>query len=101
MPNAQLRDALEKAHDASANSVAELQTTAHDAMADVGSRGREMMDRAGQTAGYAYDMARQTAGESTDQVWNFVRSRPYTAVAIAAGVGVLVGGLLWANNRRD
>ena len=99
MATAELRDALAKAHDASANSVAELQHTAHDAMADVGSRGRDMMDRAGKTAGYAYDMARAQTVDGAGQAWDFVRSRPYTSVAIAAGLGVLVGGLLWANRR--
>lgn len=99
MPTAQLRDALAKAHDPSANSVAELQHTAHDAMSDVGSRGRELLDRAGQSAGNAYGVARKGTVNGAGQAWDFVRERPYTAVAIAAGLGVLVGGLLWASRR--
>lgn len=99
MSTTQLRDALEKAHDASANSVADLQTTSHDAMSDVATRSRDVMDRAGRNASQAYDMARERTTEGAGQVWDFVRSRPYTAVAIAAGVGVIVGGLLWASRR--
>jgi len=99
MPTAQLRDALVKAHDASANSVAELRHTTSDATSDVGSRSRDLMDRAGQTASNAYGAAREGTVGGAEQVVDFVRERPYTAVAIAAGLGVLVGGLLWASRR--
>ncbi|MDB5295113.1 MAG: hypothetical protein JWO31_1096 [Phycisphaerales bacterium] len=99
MSTTQLRDALEKSHDAAANSVAELRVSAQDVMQDAGSRGRRYVDRAGRQASHAYDVARDRTTEGAEQAWDFVRSRPYTSIAIAAGLGVLVGGLLWARSR--
>lgn len=110
MSSPTLRDAMEKVRDPAANSVADLKLNAQrvsDEMAersrDSRSRMRGAMKSARRTASrvggevsHGYDVARDYTVRGAEETWSFMRSRPVMSIAIAVGVGVLIGGLLLA-----
>jgi ElaB/YqjD/DUF883 family membrane-anchored ribosome-binding protein len=114
MSSATLRDAMEKVRDPAANSVADLKLHAQrtsDEMAkrsrDARSRMRGAMKSARKTAGrvgdevsHGYDVARDYTVRGAEEAWSFMRSRPMVTLAIATGIGVLIGGLLLARPQR-
>jgi len=114
MSSATLRDAMEKVRDPAANAVADLKSHAqqfgndladHSRDARGAMRGymksaRKSASRMGNEMSHGYDVARDATVHGAEEAWNFVRARPVVSIAIAAGVGVLLGGFLLARNHR-
>jgi len=113
MASATLSDAIEKVHDVAANSVADIQSHASDLKADLPGYKDEIVSavsnaydsskrtaqRAMKSAGRAYDSARDYTVDGVKSATRAVRSHPVTTVAIAAGVGLLVGAFLMLRRR--
>jgi ElaB/YqjD/DUF883 family membrane-anchored ribosome-binding protein len=113
MASATLSDAIEKVHDAAANSVAQVQSHAGDLKSDlpgykdeivsaVGSAydaSKRTAQRAMKGAGQAYGTARDYTVDGVKSATRAARSHPVTTVAIAAGVGLLVGAFLMMRRR--
>jgi ElaB/YqjD/DUF883 family membrane-anchored ribosome-binding protein len=105
---------MEKVRDPAANAVADIKEHAQRLGGDLADRGGEArsamrgaMKSARKTAGrmgnemsHGYDVARDYTVHGAEEAWNFVRARPVVSIAIAAGVGVLLGGLLLARSHR-
>jgi len=114
MSSATLRDAMEKVRDPAANAVADIKQHAARAgnnLADRSSEARgavrgymksarKSAGRFGDEVSHGYDVARDATVHGAEEAWNFVRARPVVSIAIAAGVGVLLGGFLLARNHR-
>jgi ElaB/YqjD/DUF883 family membrane-anchored ribosome-binding protein len=101
---------MEKVRDPAANAVADIkehtQRLGSD-LADRSSDARSAMRGAFKSAGrmgrevsHGYDVARDYTVHGAEEAWSFVRARPVVSIAIAAGVGVLLGGLLLARSHR-
>jgi len=110
MASATLQDAIEKAHDVAANHVADIQGHAQDLKSNLADRKDEMMSSMGSMydsgrrsarklargAEEMYDVARDRTLDGVRSASRTVKSHPVTTVAIAAGVGLLVGAfLMW------
>jgi len=113
MASAALSDAIEKVHDTAANSVADIQSHAGDLKSDLSGYKDEIVSAVGNAydaskrtaqramkgAGNAYDTARDYTVDGVKNAARAARSHPVTTVAIAAGLGLLIGAILmW---RRD
>jgi ElaB/YqjD/DUF883 family membrane-anchored ribosome-binding protein len=70
------------------NNASKVAGTASEAAQDVYGQAR---DSAGRVADAASDAARSTAGSFEQAVRNLVENQPYTACAIALGIGWLLG----------
>jgi ElaB/YqjD/DUF883 family membrane-anchored ribosome-binding protein len=110
MATATLRDAIEKSHDAAANTVADIKSHGEELQADLSGYKDEIMSsarsmyqsgkRSAQKLAHGaeemYDMARDRALDGVRGATRTVKSHPVTTVALAAGVGLLVGAfLMW------
>lgn len=111
--SATIRDVIEKAHDPAANAVADLRehaAAAGEAASDYASQARGLANQAGKSLKRAasdagdklqdgYEAARKYAVSHSRDAVALVRQHPTTAIAIAVGVGVLVGGLFLMRRR--
>ena len=110
MATAALQDAIEKSHDVAANAAADIKGHAEDLKDDLSGykdeimsaagglyrSGRKSMGRLMNQAEHMYDEARDYTVDSVRSGVRTVRSHPVTTVAIAAGIGLLVGAfLMW------
>jgi len=110
MATATLQDAIEKSHDVSANAVADIKGHVEGLSDDLSGHkdeimsaargmyksGRKQMGRLMNQAEHVYDEARDYTVDSVRSGVRTVKSHPVTTVAIAAGVGLLVGAfLMW------
>ena len=110
MATATLQDAIEKSHDVASNAVADIKGHAEDLKDDLPGYKDEIMSAAGnlyksgrksvgrfaKQAEHMYDEARDYTVDSVRNGVRTARSHPVTTVAIAAGVGLLVGAfLMW------
>jgi ElaB/YqjD/DUF883 family membrane-anchored ribosome-binding protein len=121
--NSVLRHAAESAQDTGRNVVADIKSSAGDVKEELAGFRQEMMSyvdkamssvkgsahRAADSASHLYDAARdrthhlydaakdKTATAAHD-VHDYVRARPLTSIAVAAGVGVVLGA--WFLRRR-
>ena len=114
MSSASLRDAMEKVRDPAANAVADIKehtqrlgndladrsSDARSAMRGAFKSARKSAGRMGREVSHGYDVARDYTVHGAEEAWSFVRARPVVSIAIAAGVGVLLGGLLLARSHR-
>jgi len=113
MASATLSDAIEKVHDTAANYAADVKPRVDDLKSDLSGYKDEIVSAVGNAydaskrtaqramkgAGKAYDYARDHTVEGVRSATKAARSHPVTTVAIAAGLGLLVGAILmW---RRD
>lgn len=108
MSSATLRDAMNKVRDPAANAVADLQRHGGRLRDDLADRGhqaggamRDVRDAVGRTArrvgdelSEGYDTAREYTTRGAQEAWGAVRRHPTVSIAIAVGVGVLIGGLI-------
>ena len=108
MASATLNDAIEKSRDTAANTVAEIQSRAGDLKSDLPGYKDEIVsavgnayeaskrtaERAMDGAGRAYGTARDYTVDGVKSAARAARSHPVTTVAIAAGIGLLVGAVL-------
>jgi len=110
MASATLQDAIEKVHDAAANHVADIPEHVENLKSNLSDQKDELASRAGamyrsgrqsarklaRGAEVMYDVARDHALDGVRSATRTVKSHPVTTVAIAAGVGLLVGAfLMW------
>ena len=109
-----LNDAVAKSYDAASNSVADLQPhvdQAREQLSDYKDRGiaaaRHAMDSgrkwaksAANVASGWYDDARGYVSDHAQSAVRTARSHPLATVAIAAGVGLLIGSFLMLSRRR-
>jgi len=110
MATATLRDAIEKSHDVAANAVADIKGHSEELKSDLSGYKDEIMSAAGsmyksgkqsaqRLARGAEDMYETARDRTLDTVRSGVRtvkSHPVTTVAVAAGIGLLVGAfLMW------
>ena len=110
MATATLQDAIEKSHDVAANAAADIKGHAEDLTNDLSGykdeimsaagkmykSGRKSMGRFAKQAEHVYDEARDYTVDAVRDGVRTVKSHPVTTVAIAAGVGLLVGAfLMW------
>jgi len=113
MASATLNDAIEKVHDSAANVAADIKPHMDDLKSDLSGYKDEIVSAVGNAydaskrttqramkgAGKAYDYARDHAADGVRSATRAARSHPVTTVAIAAGLGLLIGAILmW---RRD
>ena len=110
MSNSNVRDVMEKVRDPAANAVADLREHAGQLRDDLAEHGREAVGvlreaarSARKTAGWVgdevahgYDVARDYTSKRAHEAMSLVHRHPTAAIAIAAGLGVLIGGLLLA-----
>ena len=110
MATATLKDAIEKSHDVAANTVADIKGHVESlkddlpgykdeimsAASNLYKSGRKSMSRWANEAEHLYDDARDYTMDAVKDGVRTVKSHPVTTVAIAAGVGLLVGAfLMW------
>jgi len=110
MATAELQDAIEKSHDVASNVAADIKGHVEglkddlpgykdEIMSAAGKlykSGRKSMGRWANQAEHLYDEARDYTVDSVRSGVRSVKSHPVTTVAIAAGVGLLVGAfLMW------
>ncbi len=114
MNRTSVNEVLEKVRDPAANAVAELgerATDLRDRVADkaeeVGGRlrqaargARDVAHRVGDEVGHGYDVAKDYAVRHGREAVSLVQRHPVATIAIAAGLGVLIGGLLLARHAR-
>lgn len=113
MASATLNDAIEKVHDTAANVAADIKPRVDDLKSDLSGYKEEIVSAVGNAydaskrgaqramkgAGKVYDQARDYTADGVRTAAQAARSHPVTTVAIAAGLGLLVGAILmW---RRD
>ncbi len=65
-----------------------------DKLVDLADRASAVVSKAGDRAQDAYSRAAARAQDVADTIDPFVQERPYAALVIAAGIGVLVGLLM-------
>jgi ElaB/YqjD/DUF883 family membrane-anchored ribosome-binding protein len=108
MASATLNDAIEKTHDTAANAVADIKSHGGDLKKDLSGYKDEIVSamssaydaskktgaRAMDNAGRAYETARDYTVDGVKSAARAARSHPVTTVAIAAGLGLLVGAVL-------
>jgi ElaB/YqjD/DUF883 family membrane-anchored ribosome-binding protein len=99
---------MEKVRDPAANAVADLHEHGgklRDDLAEHGQRvGRRLRDarkqasrtarQVGDEISHGYDIARDYTSRGARDAWSAVRRHPTASIAIAVGVGVLIGGLM-------
>ena len=85
-----IQDASDKAQDA----IDESAAAAVDKVSDLADRASALVAEVGVRAKDGYSRAAARAQEAADIVDPFVQERPYAALAIAAGIGVVVGLLI-------
>jgi len=110
MASATLQDAIEKSHDVSANVAADIKGHVEGLHEDLSGYKDEIMSAAGKMyksgrksvsrfanqAEHLYDDARDYTMDTVRSGVRNVKSHPVTTVAIAAGIGLLVGAfLMW------
>jgi len=110
MATATLQDAIEKSHDVTANAVADIKGRSDDLKDDLSGYKDEIMSAAGgmyksgrnqvgrlmNQAEHMYDEARDYTVDSVRSGVRTVKSHPVTTVAVAAGIGLLIGAfLMW------
>jgi len=115
MSSATLNNVIEKSHDAAANAVADLKPHMANARASMSNRKDDMASAAGSAydtarrqgrrvaegAEHYYDVARDYTVDGVRSATRAVKGHPLTTVAIAAGLGLLVGAWLMLSRRRD
>jgi len=108
MATATLRDAIEKTHDVAANHVADIEPHMEELKNDLSGykdeimssarsmykSGRQSAQKLARGAEDMYDKARDYTVDGVRSATRTVKSHPVTTVAIAAGVGLLVGAIL-------
>jgi len=113
MASATLNDAIEKSHDTAANAVAEIKSHANNLKNDLPGYRDEIVSAVGNAydsskrtaqramdgAGRAYGTARDYTVDGVKTAARAARSHPVTTVAIAAGIGLLVGAVLMWRRR--
>jgi len=113
MASATLNDAIEKTHDTAANAVAEIQSHSKDLQSDLSGYKDEIVSAVGNAydsskkgaqkamdgAGRAYGVARDYTVDGVKSAARAARSHPVTTIAIAAGIGLLVGSVLMWRRR--
>lgn len=113
MSSTTLTNVIEKSHDAAANAVADLRPHVERAQAALADRKGEAMSaassaydtarrqgrRVAEGAEHYYDAAREYTVDGVKSAARAARGHPLTTVAIAAGVGLLVGALLMVSRR--
>jgi ElaB/YqjD/DUF883 family membrane-anchored ribosome-binding protein len=113
MSSATLSNVIEKSHDAAANAVADLKPHVENARAALSSRRDDAASAAGSAydtarrqgrkvaagAEHYYDVARDYTVDGVRSATRAARGHPLTTVAIAAGVGLLVGAWLMLSRR--
>lgn len=114
MTNSTVHNVIEKTRDAAANAVADLPERAGELRDQVAERAneacgtlrraassaRQAAHRIGDEVSHGYDVARDYAVRHGRDAVSMVQRHPAAAIAIAAGLGVLIGGLLLARNSR-
>jgi len=110
MATATLRDAIEKSHDVAANAAADIKGHAEDLQSDLSGyrdeivsaagslykSGRQSAKRLARGAEDMYEVARDRTVDTVRSGVRTVKSHPVTTVAVAAGIGLLVGAfLMW------
>jgi len=68
--------------------------TASDKVSEIADRASEFVSKAGERVQDVYSRAAEQAQGVADTIDPFVQERPYAALAIAAGIGVVVGLLM-------
>ncbi|QOV90064.1 hypothetical protein [Humisphaera borealis] len=110
MSSSSVRDVIDKARDPAANAVADIRDRAGHLRDDMAEHGREaagyLRDAArsarktagkvGDEVAHGYDVARDYTTRRAQEAMSLVHKHPAAAIAIAAGLGVLIGGLLLA-----
>jgi ElaB/YqjD/DUF883 family membrane-anchored ribosome-binding protein len=108
MATATLRDAIEKSHDVAANAVADIKGHSEDLQSDLSDykdeivsaagsmyrSGKQSAQRLARSAEDMYETARDRTMDTVRSGMRTAKSHPVTTVAIAAGVGLLVGAFL-------
>jgi len=110
MATATLRDAIEKSHDVAVNAAADIKGHAEELGSDLSGYKDEIMSAAGSMyqsgkksakrlvrgAEDIYETARDRTMDGVRSATRQVKSHPVTTVAVAAGIGLLVGAfLMW------
>jgi len=110
MATATLQDAIAKSHDVAVNAVADIKGHAEDLGSDLSGYKDEIMSAAGKmyksgkqsaqrlarSAEGMYETARDRTMDTVRDGVRTVKSHPVTTVAVAAGVGLLIGAfLMW------
>jgi ElaB/YqjD/DUF883 family membrane-anchored ribosome-binding protein len=110
MSSPTIRDVMEKVRDPAANAVAEIRDHADQLRDDLSDRGGQAMGTlrdasrsARHVAGkvrdevsHGYEVTRDYTSRRAREAVSLVQQHPTAAIAIAAGLGVLIGGLLLA-----
>ncbi len=110
----QLNDAIEKVHDSAKNAVADVRSRGEDLRGNLAGykdeivsaskRGveaaRKKAHEVSHEAGHAYDVARDYAVSGVRSATKAAKGHPLTTVAIAAGVGLLIGAVLFSSRDR-
>jgi len=108
MASATLRDAMNKVRDPAANAVADLQEYGSRLRDDLSERrqqaGGALRDarraasrharHVGEELSHGYDVAKDYTVQGAREAWGMARRHPTATMAIAVGIGVLIGGLM-------
>lgn len=114
MNRTSVSDVLEKVRDPAANAVADITERAgelNDGLAETADQvrgrmrqmarsARDAAHRIGDEVSHGYDVAKDYAVKHGRDAVSLVQRHPTAAIAIAAGIGVLIGGLLLAKRSR-
>jgi ElaB/YqjD/DUF883 family membrane-anchored ribosome-binding protein len=90
-------EAIQDAADKVTGAIDDTAETAADKVLDAADKASAFVAEAGARAQEAYRSAAGRAQDVADTIDPFVQERPYLAVAIAAGIGLVVGLLLAGN----
>ena len=110
MSSPSIRDVMEKVRDPASNAVADIKEHAGQLRDDLTERGREARGvlreaassarhaagRVGDEVSHGYDVARDYTVRRAREAMSLVQRHPTASIAIAAGLGVLIGGLFLA-----
>jgi ElaB/YqjD/DUF883 family membrane-anchored ribosome-binding protein len=114
MSSATLSNVIEKSHDVAANAVADIKPHVSAALSAAGDHREQLRSAAGDAydaarkqgrrvargAEHYYDAARDYTADGVRSATRAARGHPITTVAIAAGLGLLVGAYLMLSKRR-
>lgn len=114
MVSSSLQGVIDKTHDIASNSVADLKPHAQALRSELGGYKEDFVTAAGSAydsarrgarqvagrAGDAYDSAKDYAIDGWKSTSRAARGHPLATVAIAAGVGLLVGAVLVLSKRK-
>lgn len=114
MASATLRDAMQKVRDPAANAVADLQQYGTAVRDDLSERGRQAggamrnasraasrsARKMGRELSHGYESARDYTARGASEAWSTVQRHPTASIAIAVGLGVLIGGLMLSRRSR-